>query len=343
MRRYSILLIVSFLVVVMAVAGTFLAGYAGRQDPENVKQIAVYTTLPVEQAALLAQEYEKSAGIKVNVVPLPPADLLTKARAEAAAPRADVFLATADTLGQAKKAGLLQPYASEQTDIIPHRFSDAGDYWTGVWYDPIVFAVNKDYLKKLPAAPAHWADLPALAGCRLAITDFLAAEASANLFFSMTATNGEEATLAYLAKLHPKIVQYAKFLATPVRMVGLGEADIAIAVQSETLRYAGDGFPVQAIVPTDGTAILVTGVGLAAGAPHAADARKFIDWLFQDQARQVLYNNKYFFAPTNPEAKLGREYAPKNVKFFDYKTALTPAQKAKLLDKWVQTVRLAPR
>lgn len=343
MRRYFPLLLISFFIVAVALSATFLAGYAGRQDPSVVRSISLYTTLPVEQAELLAQEYEKSTGVRVNVVPLSTADLLTRAKLESAAPKADVFLASADTLELAKKAKLLQPFASEQTDIVPSRLSDSDDYWTGVWYDLIVFAANKDYLKKLPAPPASWAALAEIPNCRLVLTDFLAAEASANLLYSLATEGGEEQTLAYLTKLHPKIVQYAKFLATPVRMVGLGEADIAVAVQSETLRYVRDGFPIEEIFPSEGTAIFLTAAGLAAGAPHADDAKKFIEWLLRDQAQQALYNNKYYLVPTNPEAKLAKDYNIKGLKIFDYKTALTPEQKAKLMDKWVQTVRLASR
>jgi iron(III) transport system substrate-binding protein len=343
MRRYLPLLVISFFIVAVVLAGTFLASYAGHKDPAAVRSIVLYTTLPVEQAVLLAQEYEKTAGVRVNVVPLTAADLLIKAGLEAGSPKADVFLAAADTLEQAKKDKLLQPFASEQTDIVPVRFCEAEDYWIGVWYDPIVFAANKDYLKKLPEIPASWAALADTPDYRLVMTDFLAAEASANLLYSLASVGGEEQTLAYLARLHPRIVQYAKFLATPVRMVGLGEADIAVAVQSETLRYVREGFPVQEILPAEGTAIYLTGAALSVRAPHADDARKFIDWLLQDQAQQLLFNNKYYFVPTNPESKMAKAYDIKNLNLFDYNTGLTPQQKAKLLDKWVQTVRLASR
>ena len=43
------------------------------------------------------------------------------------------------------------------------------------------------------------------------MTDFLAAEAAANLLYTMAAAKGEEQTLAYLAKVHPKI--------SPVRQI----------------------------------------------------------------------------------------------------------------------------
>jgi iron(III) transport system substrate-binding protein len=343
MRRYLPLLLISFLLVVAAVAGTFLAGQASRQNPESVKAILVYTSLPVEQAAALAQEYEKKAGVRVNVVPLAAADLLAKLQLEKSAPRADVVLAGSATLDAAQRAKLLAEYASVETDIIPGRFCDENDFWTGLWYDPVVFAANRDFLKKLPQAPAKWADLPGLTGVRLVMTDFLVADEAANLLYSMAAAKGEVEALAYMAKLHPAIVQYAKFLATPSRAVGLGEADIAITAQSEAIRYGKDGFPLQIITPADGTVINITGAGLAAGAPRAAEAGRFIDWLTGDEAQIVLRVNKAYMIPTNPESVYAKDYDAKKVLTFPVKAALAPEQKSKLLDKWVQTVRLGPR
>lgn len=343
MRRYLPLLFISFLFVVAAVTGTFIAGQAGRQKPDNVKTIIVYTSLPTEQAAVLAQEYEKVAGIRVNIVPLSAHDLLARMRLEAAAPRADLVLAGTDTLAAAKAAKLLSPHTSEQTDIIPEAFTEKDNFWVGLWYDPVIFAANKDYLKQISKAPTTWADLAAPDQARLVLTDFLAADAAANLLYTMAAGEGEEKTLKLMDKLHPKVVQYAKFLATPSRMTGLGEADIAVTVMSEALRYVKDGFPIHPIIPADGTACFVTGVALASGAPQTAEAAKFADWLTTDQAHVALFKNKFFLIPTNPESVLIKEYNAKAVKLIEYEKPLTPEQKAKLLDKWMQTVRLRPR
>ncbi|MDR3563545.1 MAG: extracellular solute-binding protein [Negativicutes bacterium] len=344
MRRYLPLLLLSFFILVLIITGTtFLAGYAGKENPETQKMIIVYTTLPLEQVTVLAQEYEKSTGIRVTLIPVTPAELVIKTRAESNSPRAaDLILANQATLQAAKKEKLLEAFTSETVDLVPDRFSDDDSYWVGTWYDPIVFAVNKDFLKEQSRPPANWADLSKNTN-RLVITDFLAADASANLLYSLAAVNGENQTLAYLAKIHPKMVQYSKFLVTPPRMVGMGEADIAIAVQSETLRYVKDGFPIQVIYPEDGTAYLLTGIGLAAGAPHAVEAQRFIDWLLQDPAQAALQNNRFYFVPTNPETKSYKESNAKNINLFEFDEELTTEQKAKLLDKWVQTVRLGPR
>lgn len=343
MRRYLPLLLFSFLIVVAAFVGTLLAGQASRQNPGSVRSITVYTGLPVEQAAALAQEYEKIAGVRVNVVPLAAGELLAKLKQENASPRADLVLAGAAVLDAAKQAKLLATFSSKQTDIIPARFCDPDNYWTGLWYDPVVFAANRDFLKKQPQPPANWAELTTTGAARLAMTDFLAAEEAANLLYTMAAAQGEDQTLAYLAGLHPRVVQYAKFLATPARMAGIGEADIAVTMRSEAMRYIKDGFPLQVILPADGTAASIIGVAVAAGSPRAADAGRFVDWLTSDAALAALARSGCYLLAANPENKLGREDNAHEIKLFNPKNALTPAQKASLLDKWVKTVRMSPR
>ncbi|WP_425060930.1 hypothetical protein SCACP_16910 [Sporomusa carbonis] len=341
MKRYLPILLMSFFLIILTIVGTsYLAGYAGKENKDSLATITIYTTLPVEQVAVLAQEYEKAAKVRVNIAPFSEKELFNRLIEESAKPKADLILANRKTLKQARNSALLVPYQSEYTDIIPSRFQDTDGYWTGVWYDPIIFAANQDYLKTTAKKPSKWSDLLLDPKIKLSITDFPAADAAANLLYTLVAANGEEQTMNFLKKLHPHIVQYAKFLVTPARMASMGEVDIAVAVHSETMRYARDGFPVQIIYPEDGTAYLLTGVGLVRGASHSANAKHFIDWLTQDDVFSVMAQNKFYFIPTNPETRMYKEYAAKNIKLLDHHDMYTLEQQRKLLDRWVQDVRL---
>lgn len=344
MRRYQPLLLITFFLLVTLITGsTYLAGYAGKADPNNMKSITVYTTLPIEQISILAQEYEKTQHVRINLIPLTEQDLLPHLKLQTAENSGDIIIANSKVLDQAKRYNMLLPYTSEQTDIVPERFNDEKNYWTGLWYDPIVFAVNQDFMKSLPKVPSKWNDIIQDNKYRICLTDFFAADASANLLFSLISTNGEAQTFTYLKKMHPQIIQYAKFLATPIRMVGMGEADIAIAPQSETLRYIHDKFPIQIVYPEEGTAFLLTGVGLVAGTTHGADAKQFMDWLLQDAAQNALSQNNFHFIPSNPETLVYKNYVTKNIKLLECKETFTTEQKNQLLDKWVKTVRLAEK
>ncbi len=344
MRRYQPLLLVTFfLLVTIITASTYLSGYAGKADPEQIKSITVYTTLPIEQMAILGQEYEKTQHVRINLIPLPEQELLSRLQLKNTENNADVIIANSKVLEQAKKNAMLVPFTSEQTDIVPERFNDKENYWTGLWYDPMVFAINQDFLKSLPKTPSKWNEIIQDNKYRLCMTDFFAAEASANLLFTLVSANGDAQTFTYLKKVHSQIVQYAKFLATPVRMVGMGEVDIAIATQSETLRYIYDKFPIQMVYPEEGTAFLLTGVGLVAGSKHQDDGKQFIDWLLQDVAQNALHDNKFYFIPSNPETFVYKNYVTKNIKLWECKETFTTEQKSQMLDKWVKTVRLAEK
>lgn len=343
MRRYLPLLFLSFVLVVIAVAAmNMLDGYAGKQRPENIKTISVYTSLPVEQISMLAAEYEKVNGIHINISPLPPQELLTRVFTERNAPKADIILADSSVLDEARKAGLLAAFTTEQTDIVPERFKEKDSFWYGLWYDIFVFAVNQDAVKLLPKEPVKWADL-ANAKYRLAMTDFVASDAAAHLLYTLVSVQGEDQAVAYLGKLHPQVMQYSKFLATPPRMAGMGEADIAVAVQSEAQRYEKEGFPIKIVYPNDGTAYYLSGAGIVKDAVATADAKNFIDWLLQENAQTILLNNKFYFISCNPETVSAKEFAKKNVELLEITETLTPAQENKILERWIKSVRLVPR
>lgn len=344
MRRYQPILLIAFLLLVLIITGsTYLAGYAGKSLPENIKIINVYTTLPIDQISVLAEEYEKKHNIRINLVPVSESDLLTRLTQNNTESHADVIIANHAVLGQISKRNLLIPYTSEQTDIIPERFKDDNNYWTGLWYDPIVFAINQDFLRNTPKAPTTWNDIIQNSKYRICLTDFLAAEAPGNLFFTLIQVHGETQAFTYLKKLHSQIIQYAKFSATPVRMVGMSEADIGIATHSETMHYIKNKFPIKIIYPEDGTAFLLTGVGLAIGTQNQVLATQFIDWLLQDEAQKILVANNFHFISTNPESLTSKQQTPSNIKLWENKQIFTSEQKSKLLDKWVKTVRFAAK
>lgn len=344
MRRYTSLLLTAFVLVLVALAGTsYLAGYADQTEKSKTMQtLTVYTTLPAENAALLAAEYEKVNKVRVNFVPLSEKDLLARLKETAKAPsgqRGDMVLADSKLLQQAAADEQLAVYSSEQSDSVPEDLKDDQGCWTGVWYDPIVFCVNRDYLRSLPRIPQTWQDLAGTIGVRIGITDFLAADASANLLFTLISQYGEDAAYGMLRQLHPKIVQYSKYLSTPVRMAGMGEVDVSIAVQSETLRYINDGYPLKIVYPTDGTAYMLTAAGILKNADHPETAADFMEWLLGDEAQLVLQKNNFFFVPVNRSTFAYKTFAGKNIVLFGQPQSYTPEQKHTLLDRWVKNIR----
>lgn len=339
MKRYTVLLITSFTLLVMAIGGSmYLSGHADETKQDNaLPTILVYTTLPVENVAPLAEAYERNYRVRVSFMPMVEADLARKA---AEAGKGDLVLADSMTLGHVAAAGWLVPYVSEVGDLVQDNLKDENGFWIGTWYDPVVFCMNKDYVSRHEAVPMSWQELAADAKSRIGITDFLAADASANTMFALVSQYGEDNTMQMLGSIHPRVRQYAKYLSTPARMAGMGEVDISVAVHSEAMRYIHDGFPLCIVYPQEGTACTLIGTGLLLKSPHEEHARAFADWLQGDEAHLALQQSNFFFVPANRNTLAYKKLTNKNIALFMPLVDLPKERQQELLDKWVKQVRM---
>lgn len=335
MRQWVILALMAFTAVIAALAG--VAG-ADKNSGAPRQELLAYTTLPPETVTILSEAYEREEHVRVNFVPLPPTELVRKVYAEHAA---DVVLSDSNVLDVCAKLDLLTPYISETNDAVKNTFKDRYDRWIGVWYDPVIFCANRDYLRTINEIPDTWSALANEPKVRIGITDFLAADASSNLMFQLIGNFGEGYTYEILQGIHPKVVQYTKFLSNPVRQAGMGEADISIAVESETLRYIQDNYPLKIIYPADGTGYMLTGVGVATrDSVRNPAAAKFADWLLSDGAQLALQKNGFYFLSTNPRTLAYKTFAGKNLLLLDRAEAFTNQQREEFLDRWVREIRM---
>ena len=347
MRRYTILLLTAFLLILSCAAGmTIPVGADQNNRSVPLQELTAYTTLPPEHAALLSEAYERENHVRVNFVPLAPNELLQQLQDDAVSDptvvtTSDIVLADSDVLNRAAELNLLKLYVSETNDAVKPVFKNEDGAWTGVWYDPVVFCINRDFLQTLRDIPDTWTSLADSGNIRVGITDFLAADASANLMYQMIGQFGDAAAYDILDRLHPKVIQYAKYLSNPVRQAGMGEVDISIAVESETIRYLQNGYPLKIIYPADGTAFMLTGVAISSiDDGRLGAAAEFSDWLLSDEAQLVLQKNDFYFVPTNPQTLAYKKFAGKNLRLFDVRQSPNEQQRYQFLDRWVKQIRL---
>ena len=339
MRRYTVLLMTSFFLIICAVAGgVYISGHAVKSDNgTSLSTIRVYTTLPVESVARLADEYESLSRVRVNFIPVTAEEIEERAGIPG---KADMVLADSRVLNRLAGLGWLVPYFGETSDAVSSVLKNEEGFWTAVWYDPIVFCYNRDYAANNPKLPMTWHELAADEGSRVAMTDVLAADAASNLLFSLVSQYGEENGFNIFSELHPRVVQYSKFLSTPVRMTGMGEVDMSIAVQSEVLRYINDGYPLRIVYPQDGTAFSMVGTGILLGAAEDEQAKAFADWLQGDEAQLVLQTNGMYFIPANRNTMAYKKYTGKGIVLFDAPADLSAERRRGLLDFWVKNIRI---
>ena len=345
MRRYAILFLVAVMFFLAAIAGTSFSFGANEKNSKPLQEITAYTSLPAETVSILSEAYEKQNNIRVNFTVLPKQELLQKIQDDAVSDPSvvktvDIVLADSETLSSAAELNLLIPNATEKNDAVKNNFKDETDRWIGVWYDPIIFCANKDFLKKVPDFPDTWENLSKAEKVRVGITDFLAADASANLMFQMIGNFGDKKTYEILRGLHPKVVQYTKYLSNPVRQAGMGESDISIAVESEALRYIQEGYPLKIVYPADGTSYLLTGAGITTkDAIKNLAAKNFSDWLLSDEAQMTLQKNGFYFLSTNPNALAYKTFAGKNLVLLNRGQNFSEVERQNFLERWVKYIR----
>lgn len=345
MRRYIPLLIIGLCVLFVVLASLlYMTQSVGKKQTADkfipvTKTLTVYTTIPVEMASIIANEYQKEANIQVNFIPVSKDELINHFQ-QNDMDNVDMVLADSMTLENLSNLKKLTSNISEEEDIVNEQFKDKNNSWIGVWYDPIVFCYNLDYVKNNWQIPFTWEELAQNDDVKIAMTDFMVASAAANVLYSLSEDKNVENTMMLMQQIHPKVVRYAKYLSTPVRMVGMGEADIAIAVQSETLRYINDNYPLNIIYPKDGTAYQLTAVGIVKDSKQQAEANSFIKWLLGDEVQISLQKNRYYYVPTNYTSLTYKEFAGKNIKFLARNNIFDDNARKAILDEWVTNVRL---
>ena len=108
-------------------------------------------------------------------------------------------------------------------------------------------------------------------------------------------------------------------------------------MQSETLRYLNNGYPLKIIYPADGTAYMLTGIGLLRD--DQKPVYDFAAWLLSDRAQQALQEAGVYFVPTDPETLAYKMLAGKNLTLFERLPAYTGEQRRELLDRWLKEIR----
>ncbi|BEU87034.1 ABC transporter substrate-binding protein [Selenomonas sp. TAMA-11512] len=332
----------------MLISAVGILGGCGEEQKqaaeETPKEITVYMGVVEKQAQVLAEEFEKDTGIKVNFVRMSGGETLSRIRAEKDAPKADVWYGgSADSYIVAANESLLEPYKSPNADIIPAQYKDKDGYWTGVYQGYLGFICDSRFFSEnnVPV-PKKWEDLlnPALKG-QIIVSNPGSASTGYVLVSALTQMWGEDKAMDYFSKLNGQVKQYTKAGSAPARSAALGECAIGITYIHNGIRLMKEGYTnVELAVPEDGTAYELGAVAIIKNAPAKAGAQKFVDWVLTKKAQELGQQNGSFQFLTNPEAKLPEEAVPfKDAKLIDYDFAWSGENRARLLEAWNAAVK----
>jgi iron(III) transport system substrate-binding protein len=266
--------------LVLAAGVIGLAGAAAAAD----NRVVVYTEHKSSIVQKMIPLFEAETGIKAEVVQLGSNDVVRRARAEAAAPKADViWSATGSVLGE--NADLLVPYAPKDQGAIDERFV-SNPAWTPYTTVIYVLMVNSRMVKDADI-PRTWAALsdPKWKG-KIASAR---ADNSGSAFQQMTTvlTAGGDKGWEVYGKLAKNFIFSDSSGAVP-RYVADGEAALGLTLEDNALEYVAGGAPVKIAYIEDGTTTSPDGVAMVKGAPNPEPAKRFIDWALSKKTQEAL-------------------------------------------------------
>jgi iron(III) transport system substrate-binding protein len=272
-------------------------------------------------------------------------------RTQRTAPRFSVWWGgSADEYLAAKADGLLEPYSPRGSAVIPRRFKDPDNAWTGVYVGVLAIAANRAVLaRKGRPVPTRWADLvdPAYRGL-LALGHPATSGTAYTTLATIAQLNGRDAdrTFAYVAALHRNLDgrPYESSGATTPRTAAKGDAGIAVAFAHDIVAAIEDGAAdLQVVYPAEGTGYEIGGTALVRRGPAPDLGRRFLDWALTAPAQELGPLFTAYQIPTNPDAKVPLQSVRlASVKTIDYDFAWAGANRDALVERFNRTISPPP-
>jgi iron(III) transport system substrate-binding protein len=308
----------------MFLAAAALCGLAHAQAQDN--EINVICSVQAEWCNLIQTTYAKTSGAKVNMTLKGSGEALAQILAERANPKTDVwFGGTGDPHMLAAEQNLTLEYKSASLpQLYPwaqKQAEQAGYKTVGIYLGPLGFGYNTELLakKKLPI-PKTWADLlkPEYKG-EVQVADPRASGTAYTMIATLVQMMGKDQAFEYLAALHKNVSNYPRSGTGPIKAVARGEASVSISFVHDAPGEKAQGFPIDAITPTDGTGAEIGSMSIVKGARNLENAKKFYEWALTPGAQQFGATAKQFQLPSNSKTPVDPRVPDfKKIKLIDY-------------------------
>ena len=184
-RLASVLLFLGIAVLVFGSVILYMEKAARQRanDVASTRFIRVYTDMPADFIQTVGQAFARKEKINIVVVPLTTSQILDSTlRSDNTG---DVVITSQEVLQQLSEKKELAPYSSPASDTVMHQYRAENDTWTGIWIDPVVFAVNRDFYAENPDYIYTWDNVVTSPMTRLSVTDFVSSSEAEDLLYSM--------------------------------------------------------------------------------------------------------------------------------------------------------------
>ena len=316
-------------------------------------QVNVICSVPIPWCEAVVAQFTKDTGIKVGMTQKASGEAMAQISAEKANPKYDVWYAgTGDPHLQAAELGLTDEYKSP---MLPQLYdwatkqAEQSKYRTvGIYTGALGIGYNKEILaKKKLAPPKCWADL---AKPEYKDEVQMANPNASGTAYSTLATFvqifGEDKAFELLKGMHRNTNNYPRTGAGAIRAAARGETGIAVTFLHDGVTEISNGFPIEIVVPCEGTGYEVGSMSIVKGARNPVEARKFYDWALTPAAQKIGGDLKNFQVPSNKATPIPPG-APKMAEIklipYDFAKYGSATERKRILEKWDREVSALPK
>lgn len=277
-----------------------LAGLALTSCGDGRTSLVVYSPHGRDLLSLMEKAYEADhPQVDVRWLDMGSQDVYDRIRSETANPQADVWFGGPQAIfAQGAGEGLLQPFRPTWADAVPPQSRHPQNLYFAAYRTAPVLVYNN---AAVPAAeaPQDWEDLldPRWKD-KILIRDPLASGTMRTLFGmilarSVTETGNPERGFAWLRRFDAQTKEYTQSPALLMEKLNRQEGLITVWELTDMLWQAKRGAPLGYRFPTSGTPVIDDSVGLVKGAPHAEEAKRFIEFVGSPEGQQLAARDAF--------------------------------------------------
>ena len=282
------------------------------ESEENV--VNVYTHRHYASDQQLFNLFEKSTGIKVNVINASADELIQKMTIEGAHSPADVLITVdAGRLTRAKELNLLQPLNSDILNkTVASHLKDPENFWFGLTKRARIIVYAKDRMDT--TALSTYEDLASEKWKNKILIRSSNNIYNQSLLASLIVNNGEAEAKKWAVGIVSNMARAPKGNdRDQVKALVAGEGDVAVVnsyyignmLNSDSPEEVKAAKAIGVFFPNQegrGTHINVSGAGVARYAPNKENAKKLIEFLISKEAQEIFANANYEY-PVNPDVQ----------------------------------------
>ncbi|MFV2064916.1 MAG: ABC transporter substrate-binding protein, partial [Chloroflexota bacterium] len=296
----------------------------------------------------MVKQFTEDTGIPATHLRMSSGEALARLQAGREDPEFDVWWGgPADGQIAGAAEGLLEPYISPNAAAIPDDQKAADGTWTGVYVGALGFCSNQVELDRIGAeVPDSWEDLldPKFKDNVQVAHPASSGTAYTTFYTQVSRLGSEDDGLAYMAALHPNILNYTKSGSAPGRNAGAGEIATAIIFSHDCIKNIDAGMTDLVVsFPSEGTGFEIGAVALVANAPNPAAGKAWIDWSLEAATQEIGPTVGAFQLPTNPDAAVSESaVALDEVNLVDYDFDAAGEARVRLTQRFEDEVAAKP-